>query len=165
MKHMKRCAVLFLTVLLWISLATETCIANTRAEERMESGIDRFLGGWLNDGFSMYMRLEDDEIYCRLTQSDGDDIWELSGFEYDVREECLYCMNCIHYREFIDWDTHELVQEDWSLTGLVFACFAFKEDEDSLMVCNIPYIDRTLELQKVSDEEYFGSSVGTITNP
>ena len=75
MKHMKRCAVLFLTVFLWVCLATETSIANARAEKWMESRIDRFLGGWLNDEFRMYMRLEDDQIYCRLTQSDSDDVW------------------------------------------------------------------------------------------
>jgi hypothetical protein len=67
----------------------------------------------------------------------------------------LYCMNCIHYREFIDWDIRELVQEDWSLTGLVFACFAFEDDEDTLIASNIPYIDGNVELQRVSDEEYF----------
>ena len=156
MKPMKRCAVLFLTVLLWVCLATETCIASARAEKRMESRIDRFLGGWNNDEFSMYMRLEDDQIYCMLTQSDSDDVWELSGFEYDASEESLYCMNCIHYRESIDWDTHELVQEDWSLTGLVFATFTFMDGGDTLIACDIPYIDGDLVLQKVSDKEFFG---------
>lgn len=155
MKHMKRCVVLFLTVFLWVCLATGICIANAKAEKWVENRIDRYLGGWLNDEYSMYMRLEDDEIHCRLTRSDSDDVWELDGFEYDAGEESLYCMNCIHYREFIDWDTIELVQEDWSLTGLVFASFTFK-DEDTLKVCNIPYVNGDLELQKVSDKEFFG---------
>jgi hypothetical protein len=143
-------------VLLWVCPALGNCIASAGTEELTESSIDCFLGGWLNDEFSMYMRLEDDQIRCRLTQSYSDDVWELSGFEYDAREERLYCMNCIHYREFIDWDTHELVQEDWSLTGLAFACFAFKDDGDTLTACDIPHLDRTLEFQKASDEEYFG---------
>ena len=153
---MKRCAVLLLTVLLWVCLASGTCIESAGAEEPMKSGIDRFLGGWLNDEFSMYTRLEDDQIYCRLTRSESDEVWELSGFDYDAGEERLCCMNCIHYRELIDWDTHELVQEDWSLTGLVFAYFTFKNDGDTLIICDIPYIGGDLELQKVSDEEYFG---------
>ncbi len=156
MKHMKRCTLLLLTVFLWVCLASGKCIAGAGAENLMENRIDLFLGGWHNDEFKMYMRLEDDQICCRLTQSDSDDVWELSGFEYDVSEESLYCMNCIHYREFIDWDTYELVQEDWSLTGLVFASFTFKDDEDTLIACNIPYINGDLELQKASDEEYFG---------
>ena len=155
MKPMKRRAVLFLSVFLLVCLASGICIASAGAEELMESGIERFLGGWQNDEFKMYMRLEDDQIYCRLTQSDSDDVWELSGFEYDVSEGSLYCMNCIHYREFIDWDTYELVQEDWSLTGLAFASFAFKDDEDTLIACDIPHLDGTLELRKVSDEEYY----------
>ena len=155
MKHIKRCAVLLLTVFLWFCLASETCIASTGAVKLKESRIDQFLGGWLNDEYSMYLRFEDDDIYCRLTNSNSDDVWELSGFDYDVSEERLYCMNCIHYREFIDWDTYELVQEDWSLTGLVFAYFAFKDDEDVLIACDIPYINGNLEFQKVSDEEYF----------
>jgi hypothetical protein len=104
----------------------------------------------------MYVRLdEEDEIKCRLWRLDGDEIWELSGFDYDESEACLYCMNCIHYREFIDWDIRDLVQKDWSLTGLVFACFAFEYDEDTLIASNIPYIDGNVELQRVSDEEYF----------
>ena len=102
------------------------------------------------------LRREDDDISCRLTRPDSDDVWELDGFSYEESEERLYCMNCIHYREFIDWDTHTLVQEDWSLTGLVFASLTIQDDGDMLIACNIPYIDGSLELQKVSDEEYYG---------
>lgn len=156
MKHLKRCAVLFLLILLWVCPAWGSCIAGAGAEELMESGIDRFLGGWVNDAYSMYMRLENDMICCRMTQSDSDDVWELSGFEYDAREDRLRCMNCIHYREFIDWNTYELVQEDWSLTGLVFADFVIKDDGNTLIASNIPYIDGKLELHRVSDEAYFG---------
>ena len=155
LKHMKRCAVLLVTALLWVCLASGACIADAGAEGLEESGVDLFLGGWLNDEFSMYLRREDDDISCRLTRPDSDDVWELDGFSYEESEERLYCMNCIHYREFIDWDIHELVQEDWSLTGLVFACFAFEDDEDTLIASNIPYIDGNVELQRVSDEEYF----------
>ena len=153
---MKRCAALLLAVYLWICLVPAACIADAGAEALKEGRVDRFFGGWLNDEFRMYMRLEDDDIYCRLTQSDGDDVWELSGFEYDASEACLYCMNCIHYREFIDWDTYELVQEDWSLTGLTFTNFAFKDDENTLVVSDIPYIDGVLELHRASDKAYFG---------
>ena len=152
---MKRCAVLLVTALLWVCLASGACIADAGAEGLEESGVDLFLGGWLNDEFSMYLRREDDDISCRLTRPDSDDVWELDGFSYEESEERLYCMNCIHYREFIDWDIHELVQEDWSLTGLVFACFAFEDDEDTLIASNIPYINGNVELHRVSDEEYF----------
>lgn len=155
MKHMKRCAMLLATVLLWVCFAPGACIADAGAEGLEESGVDLFLGGWLNDEFSMYLRREDDDISCRLTLPDSDDVWELDGFSYEESEGRLYCMNCIHYREFIDWDIRELVQEDWSLTGLVFACFAFEDDEDTLIASNIPYIDGNVELQRVSDEEYF----------
>ena len=106
MKHMKRCAMLLATVLLWVSFAPGACIADAGAEGLEESGVDLFLGGWLNDEFSMYLRREDDDISCRLT-------------------------------------------------GLVFACFAFEDDEDTLIASNIPYIDGNVELQRVSDEEYF----------
>ena len=157
MKLMKRCAALLLAVILWVCPATGNRIPGAGAEELMESGIDRFLGGWVNDEYSMYMRLEDDEIWCRMTKTDSDDVWELSGFDYEASEERLCCMNCIHYREFIDWDALELVEEDWSLTGLVFGYLVLEDDGDALSVCNIPYIDGTLELQKVSDEVYFGS--------
>ena len=163
MKRMKRCTALLLTVLLWVCLAPGACFASAGAEELEESWVEPFLGGWLNDEFSMYMRIEDDEIVCRLTQSAGDDVWELSGFDYNAGEERLYCMNCIHYREFINWDTHELVQEDWSLTGLAFAYFAFIDD-DTLMACDIPHTDGDLELRKVSDEEYYRAPVGSITD-
>jgi hypothetical protein len=67
----------------------------------------------------------------------------------------LYCMNCIHYREFIDWDIRELVQEDWSLTGLVFAYLTLKDGGDTLVACDIPHLDGDVELRRVSDEEYF----------
>lgn len=153
---MKRCAALLLAALLWVCLASGSRIASAGAEGSMEGRIDRFLGGWLNDEYSMYMRLEDDQVCCRLTRSDSDEVWELSGFDYDVSEERLYCMNCIHYREFIDWDTYALVQEDWSLTGLVFAYFAFMDDRETLVACAIPYINGSLELQRASDEAYFG---------
>ena len=151
MKRMKRCAILLLALLLWACPGTGSRIASAGAEKPTESGIGRFLGGWVNDEYSMYMRLEEDQIYCRLTQSEGDGVWELSGFEYDAGEERLYCMNCIHYREFIDWDTMALVQEDWSLTGLAFAYFAFKDDGDTLTACDIPHLDGNLELQRESD--------------
>ena len=156
MKPMKRCAVLLLTVFLWVCLASGTCVAGAGAEESKEDWMDLFLGGWLCDGFSMYMRLEDDQLCGRISQTDGDDVWELSGFEYDADEERLYCMNCIHYREFIDWDTYEIVQEDWSLTGLAFSTFDFKGGADTLTVCDIPHLDGDLELHRVSDEVYFG---------
>lgn len=103
MKHMKRCAMLLATVLLWVCFAPGACIADAGAEGLEESGVDLFLGGWLNDEFSMYLRREDDDISCRLTRPDSDDVWELDGFSYEESEGRLYCMNCIHYREFIDW--------------------------------------------------------------
>ena len=153
---MKKCAVLLLTVFLWVCLAPVCGFASAGAEELTEDRIEPFLGGWINDEDSMYVRLEENELRCRISQPEGDDVWELDGFEYNESEDRLYCMNCIHYREFIDWDEHELVQEDWSLTGLVFACFEFKDDRDILFVSDIPYIDGNLELLRVSDEEYFG---------
>lgn len=153
---MKRWVALLLTVFLWVCLASGNCIASAGAEKSKESWVDHFLGGWLNDEFRMYIRFEDDQIHCRLTKSDSDDVWELSGFDYDAREERLYCMNCIHYREFIDWDTYELVQEDWSLTGLAFVYFTFKNDGNTLIACDIPYCNGSLVLRKASDKEYFG---------
>ena len=122
-----------------------------------EKIIGRYLGGWLNDEYRMYIRLEDDEVLCRLTQSEGDDVWELSGCYYDTKEDCVYSMNCIHYREYIDWDTYELVQDDWSLTGLVFASLVLSDNGNTLIASDIPYIDGSLTLTSVDDEAYFKS--------
>lgn len=154
-----------MALFLSVCLASGSCLPGAGAEILAEMEIGRFLGGWLNDEYNMYMRLEEGQIYCRLTQSEGDGVWELSGFEYDASEGRLFCMNCIHYREFIDWDAQALVQEDWSLTGLAFAYFAFKDGGDTLMACDIPHLDGNLELQRASDAPYRSASSKADVRP
>ena len=148
---MKKQAVWLLTILL---LASLTGVAG--AEAATEARIDRYLGGWVSDEYRMYIRLESDEIYSRLTQSEDDEVWEFDRCWYDAEEDLLYGPNYVHYRQRIDWDTMELVEEDWSMGDLGFTCFSLSEDGDALVARDIPYLDEPLTLRRISDEKWFG---------
>ena len=148
---MRKHALMLLTALLLLCLAS-----GAGAEAANADMIERYLGSWVNDEYRLYIRLEGEEIYSRLTQSEGDYAWEFDRCWYDAEEDRLYGDTCVRYREYIDWDTMELVQDDWSLADMVFAYFAFGEDEDTLIACDIPHIDEPLTFRRVIDEEYFG---------
>ena len=144
-------AILLLTTLLLAALAALT---GANAPESDAAG--RFLGGWVNDEYNLYIRRDDDGIAGRLSQAEGDRAWEFSGGYYDADKARLYFLNCIRYREYIDLDTLELVQEDWSMSDLVFTWLALAGDGDALTAGDIPGIEAPLALRRVSDEEYFG---------
>ena len=149
---MKKRTLWLLTALLLICLA-----ASAGAEASQEERIDRYLGGWVSDDYRMYIRSEDDEIFARLTETESDYVWEFDRCWYDEKEDRLYGPNYVRYRQVIDWDSMELLEEDWSMGDLSFTCFAFGDDEDTLIASDIPYIDEPLTFHRVDDEEFFGS--------
>ena len=101
----------------------------------------------------MYVRVEEDEIYVWLNEVNGDYVWEFDHSFYDGDEDQLCLTNYERYRQVIDWDTMELLQEDWSLGDMLFASLAFGDDEDTLIAADIPYIDEPLTLCRVVEEE------------
>ncbi len=156
---MKRLFALLLAALLPVCLALSAWAEEWPELSDGEGKADRFLGGWMNDDFNMYIRVEDEEIFCCLSRIDeaGDIVcWEFVPCGYVEEDDSLFCPTCIHYRERIDMEAHEIVQEDWSLIGLGFTRFAFGEDEDTLVGSDIPEIEGALEFRRTSDEEYFG---------
>ena len=148
---MKKRMALLAAVLLLACLA-----AHGGAEASEEEMIQRYLGGWLNDDYRMYIRLEGDEVYSRLYRPDDSYVWEFDRCYYDEEDGCLYGPNYVRYREVIDPDTLELLQEDWALGDLGFTSFAFDGDGDTLVVSDIPDLDEPLTFRRVSDEEYSG---------
>jgi hypothetical protein len=144
-------------VLLWTALLLACLLAAAGAEAPQKNTVDPFLGGWINDDYRMYIRLEGDEIYCRLTETKGDYVWEYDRCWFDAETAQLNGLNCVRYREYIDWDTMELVQEDWALGDLGLTCFEFGEDEDTLIAVDIPELAESLTFHRGSDEECFGS--------
>ena len=149
---MKRIIAALLAALLLACLA-----ANAGAEAPGEDMTDRFLGEWVGDAYRMYVRLdEEDGICARLTQVEGDCVWEFYRCLYDADEARLYAPNYTRYREYIDWDTMELVQEDWALGDLGLTWFAFADDDDVLIACEVPEVDEPITLSRVSEEEDFG---------
>lgn len=148
---MKKYAAWLFSVLLAVCLT-----AGAEAQASKEAQIERYIGGWIGEDYRMYVRLEDDEIYSRLTQAFGNYVWEFDRCRFDAEEDLLYAPNCVRYRQIIDWDSMELVREDWSLGDLGFTCFAFADDEDTLVGTDIPNIDGPVTFRRVSDEEYFG---------
>ena len=98
----------------------------------------------------------EDGICARLTQAEGDCVWEFYRCLYDADEARLYAPNYTRYREYIDWDTMELVQEDWALGDLGLTWFAFADDDDALIACEVPEVDEPITLSRGSEEEDFG---------
>jgi len=120
-------------------------------------GVDRFLGGWVNDEYRMYILLEDEEVSSRLTQTEGDCVWEFDRCWYSEEDGRLYGPNYVRYRQTIDWETMELVQEDWALGDLGFTYFELADGGDTLIAVDVPNLDGTLTFRRVSDGEYSGS--------
>ena len=102
----------------------------------------------------MDIRSAGDEITCRIPRLDplGDCVvWKFSGCFYIADENRLWCPACTHYREHIDLETSELVQEDWWINDMAFACFTFAEGEDALVGCDIPGFDAPLALRRAGE--------------
>ena len=115
-----------------------------------ERGIlDRYAGGWTDGETSAYFRYDVDDFICRITRDDGEDtlVWEFDGGWYDEEAQALVFMNCERYREHIDMEALELVEEDWSLIGLAFAEFKLSEDGKTVTCTNIAGIDQPLILR------------------
>lgn len=143
------------TAMLLAALVLAGLIACGRAEASKQDRIERYLGGWVSDGLKMYITLEDDVIFARLTQSGSDCVWEFDNCLYDQGEDHLWCPVYRHYREHIDWETLELVQEDWSMNDLGFTVLAFGNDGDTLIASDIPDTDEPQSFRRVSDEAFF----------
>ena len=148
---MKKQAILFLTLVLAACLA-----AGALAEARREASVDGYLGEWVGDGYRMYVRVENDEIFARLTEAEDDWVWEFDSCLFDGEDGILYGMNYVRYREYIDWDKMELVQEDWALGDLGFTSFTLSEDGEALTAADVPGVDEPFELRRVSDEADHG---------
>ena len=144
---MKKRVILILMTLLLIGAAL-----NAGAEASKEENLSRFLGEWASDEYRLYIRVEGDEVFARLSEVNGDFVWEFNCCYFDLDEGCLYGSNYVRYREFIDWDAMELVQDSWSTGDLAFTCFAFEDDEDVLNIRDVPYINKSLTLRPVDDE-------------
>ena len=144
---LKKRVILILMTLLLIGAAL-----NAGAEASKEENLSRFLGEWASDEYRLYIRVEGDEVFARLSEVNGDFVWEFNRCYFDLDEGCLYGSNYVRYREFIDWDAMELVQDSWSTGDLAFTCFAFEDDEDVLNIRDVPYINKSLTLRPVDDE-------------
>ena len=144
---MKRYIAMLLAVLLLACL-----VIYAQAEVSKDERINRYVGVWNNDEFYMYITLEDDEILATLKQWEEDGyVWEFKSCYYDTEEDCLWCPNYIQYREHIDEDTLERVQEDWSLGDMNLTCLTFGDDEDTLIASDIPDIDAPQSFDRVSE--------------
>ena len=115
-----------------------------------------WLGEWEGDGYTLYLRLDEDGIAGRLNHADSGYVWDFDHCWYDAAQNLLWCPNYERYRETIDWDTMELVQEDWSLGDMSFTCFAFGDDADTLVGSDIPHVDGAVTLRRVSDDAFSG---------
>lgn len=147
---MKKHIILLLTLLLLVSLT-----ASAGAETSKQALIERYLGAWVNDDYELYIRLEDDEIYARLTETDGSYVWEFDRCYYDAEDDRLWAPCCTRYKQVLNWDTMEIDQEDWSLNDMAFTYFYLKKDEVSLKAIDVPHIKNAQTLRWVSDEEFF----------
>jgi len=145
---MKRRIVLILAALLLACLA-----AGAGAETPEEAMMGRLAGEWCSDEYRLIIRPEEDGLVGRLTETDGDCVWDLHGSLYVEEEACLYFMNYERYRQVIDWDSMELVQEDWSLGDLAYIGLTLPGDGDALVVSDVPYIDEPLTLRRADDGE------------
>lgn len=144
---MKRHIFLILITLLLIATALKA-----GAEASKDENLSRYLGAWVSEEYRLYIRIEDDEVIARLTEVNGDYVWEFNRCFFDRDEGCLCGQNYVHYRQYIEWDVMELVQDDWSMGDLAFTCFAFEDDGDDLNIRDVPYIDKVLTLRPVGDE-------------
>lgn len=144
---LKKGIILILTTLLLIGADL-----NAGAEASKEENLSRYLGEWASDECRLYIRIEGDEVFAWLSEVNGDFVWEFNRCYFDLDEGCLYGSNNVCYREFIDWDAMELVQDSWSTGDLAFTCFAFDDDEDILNIRDVPYINKGLTLRPVGDE-------------
>lgn len=154
---MRRLIILFVAM-----LALACLIPGAWAETPEATAIHRFLGGWQHEDYSLYIRLEDDELICVLSRydeaSDDTAYWEYTPFLYQAEDDSLCCPTCVHYRERIDFETYETIQEDWSLIELESTRLAFGDDEDTLVGSEIHGIDAPVVFRRVRDEESFGFS-------
>ena len=139
-------------ILLLITLLLIGAVLNAGAEASKEENLSRYLGEWASDEYRLYIRIEGDEVFARLSEVNGDFVWEFNRCYFDLDEGCLYGSNYVRYREFIDWDAMELVQDSWSTGDLAFTCFAFEDDRDDLTISDVPYIDKVLTLRPVGDD-------------
>lgn len=148
---MKKRAALMLAVLL-------ACLAACAAAEAPDRDpmIRRFVGCWVNDDYRMYTQADEEDITSRFTEANGDYVWEFYHCLYDAEGDQLLMPNYTRYRQVIDWDTMELVEEDWSLGDLGFTCVTLGEDGETLTITDIPYLEEPQTLHRVSEAEFFG---------
>ena len=79
---MKKYAAWLFSVLLAVCLT-----AGAEAQASKEAQIERYIGAWIGEDYRMYVRLEDDEIYSRLTQAFGNYVWEFDRCWFDAEED------------------------------------------------------------------------------
>ena len=154
---MRRPVVLSVAMLVLVCL-----VSGAWAETPEEAAIHRFLGGWLNEDFNLYIRQEDDELICMVSRYDdasGDTVyWEFTPCVYQAEDDSLLCPTCVHYREHIDMETYEMIQEDWLLISMEETRFAFGDDEDMLIGSDIHDVDDLVAFRRAGDEVSFDLS-------
>ena len=105
--NLKRHIFLILITLLLIATALKA-----GAEASKDENLSRYLGAWVSEEYRLYIRIEDDEVIARLTEVNGDYVWEFNRCFFDRDEGCLCGQNYVHYRQYIDWDVMELAVPD-----------------------------------------------------
>lgn len=81
---MKRHIFLILITLLLIATALKA-----GAEASKDENLSRYLGAWVSEEYRLYIRIEDDEVIARLTEVNGDYVWEFNRCFFDRDEGCL----------------------------------------------------------------------------
>ncbi len=99
-------------------------------------GPERFCGEWTGDSVSVFIAMEDEEIFCLAIVRRGDDAreaWEYGACWYDEEQDAVLC-GCVtktqqYYSELFD----EWMESDWSMNDLYYARFAWSEDGEGLV--------------------------------
>ena len=78
---MKRHIFLILITLLLIATALKA-----GAEASKDENLSRYLGAWVSEEYRLYIRIEDDEVIARLTEVNGDYVWEFNRCFFDRDE-------------------------------------------------------------------------------
>jgi len=135
-------------IIMSVLLAVMVCFTGLALGE--QAILDRYAGGWTDGETDAYFNYDrDDGMTCRITRDIGEDtlVWEYYGSMYDEEAQALVCMNCERYREHIDMDAMEVLQEDWSLSDLCFAEFKLSEDGKTMTCTDIAGLDEPLVLR------------------